>query len=297
MEKTVRVLLIEDDSDYAALMVARLSRDKSISFDIQRAEGLEEGLKRIGAKDIDIVLLDLNLPDSHGLDTLVQFKAQAANIPVLVLTGLDDESIAVEAVRRGAQDYLLKGEADGKMLPRVIRYALERHRMQEELRNLALVDLLTGLYNRRGFFASADQQIKLAIRTKREFLLLLADLDGLKQINDAFGHPEGDQALVRVAEILKITFRGSDILARIGGDEFAIFAVEAVRGGVESLLARLKKGVDKHNSQANGRYRISLSVGFSHFDPSNPSSLDQLIAQADSDLYRDKQTKSKPQRA
>jgi diguanylate cyclase (GGDEF)-like protein len=150
-----------------------------------------------------------------------------------------------------------------------------------ELRAMSLVDELTGLYNRRGFLLLAQQQLKLADRMKRGVLLLFADLDGLKQINDTYGHHEGDLALIDAATILKASFRESDILARVGGDEFAIIAVEAQTEGVEILTARLQQRLDAHNAHAQRPYPLSISIGVARYDPDVPCTIDELMAQAD----------------
>ncbi len=291
MSEPIKLLLIEDNDDYAELMKRRLTGEDPGTFLTERVSDLQTGIARLSQGGIDLVLLDLTLPDSHGIDTLIQLQNRCKNVPILVLTGVDDRKIAIEAVRSGAQDYLVKGESDGKVIFRIIAYALERHRMQEALRNMALVDQLTGLYNRHGLQALAEQQIKLAIRTKREFLFLLFDVDGLKHINDTLGHLEGDQALVVVAKILRKTFRDSDIVARIGGDEFAVLAVEALKSGEASLLERLGKNMELVNAENKKAYQISFSSGVTSFDPAHPQSMDLLIQQADRVLYQNKRTR------
>ena len=159
----------------------------------------------------------------------MKVRAQAPEIPLVILTGLDDESLGLSAVQWGAQDYLVKGHADGNLLARCLLYSIERQRMQATLRNLSLTDPLTGLYNRRGLAALGKQQLKTARRNKSSLSLVLADLDGLKQINDTQGHQQGDAAIIEIANALKETFRQSDILARLGGDEFAALLPMAPR--------------------------------------------------------------------
>jgi two-component system cell cycle response regulator len=156
-----------------------------------------------------------------------------------------------------------------------------------ELRYLALTDDLTCLYNRRGFFASATHQLKLARRNAQGLLLFFCDVDNLKTINDSYGHREGDLAIVRAADALERTFRGSDILARLGGDEFAVLAMEASTQSEEVILRRLEKSLKKSNANQS-RYEMSLSVGLARFDPKRPVSLGALIAQADRAMYEEK---------
>jgi diguanylate cyclase (GGDEF)-like protein/PAS domain S-box-containing protein len=167
----------------------------------------------------------------------------------------------------------------------------ERKKMEEGLITLSITDLLTGLYNRRGFIMFAEQQMKLSDRTKRGMLLFFSDLDGMKWINDTLGHEEGDRALMDVADVLKETFRSSDIIARIGGDEFAVLAIDTPDVNSEILTTRLQNLIATHNRQENRRYRLSISVGCSYYDPVNPCSIDALMVQADKLMYEHKKSK------
>lgn len=164
-----------------------------------------------------------------------------------------------------------------------------RVRMEETLRAMALLDDLTGLYNRRGFSVLAEHQLKMAERGKRRMVLLFADLDGMKHINDTFGHSEGDRALIETADILEETFRESDIVARIGGDEFVVLAIETNGSPAEGLVTRLRENLEALNAQADRRYELSLSVGLAHYDPEDPCSLEDLLTQADREMYEQKQ--------
>ena len=136
----------------------------------------------------------------------------------------------------------------------------------------------------------ADQQIKIAHRENWQLLLLFADLDGLKKINDTFGHPQGDQALRQVGEILRGTFRTSDLVARLGGDEFIVMAPNVSPAGIEPIIKRLQDAINRHNS-ALSDYELSLSWGVALFDPRFQSSLDEVIVQADQELYLHKRRK------
>lgn len=167
----------------------------------------------------------------------------------------------------------------------------DRKLLEEELRNLSLTDDLTGLNNRRGFFTLAEQYMKIAKRQKRPFSLLFCDLDGLKQINDTFGHQVGGQALTETADVLRETFRESDILTRIGGDEFVVLATDASRGDMDVILDRLAKNVEKHNADMRRPYKLSISCGISYFDPDEPESLEGMISQADAAMYEQKRDK------
>jgi diguanylate cyclase (GGDEF)-like protein len=164
-------------------------------------------------------------------------------------------------------------------------------RLQREIQSLLLRDYLTGLYNRRGFFTLVEHLFKVAKRQKKGMFMLYADLDNLKQINDTWGHQEGDHALIDVANILKKNYRESDIIARIGGDEFVVIPVETARDRMELILNRLHKAVELHNLRSSHGYKLSISAGLAYYDPDNPCSIDELLAQGDKSMYEWKKFK------
>jgi diguanylate cyclase (GGDEF)-like protein len=163
---------------------------------------------------------------------------------------------------------------------------------QEKLRDLSLRDELTKLYNRRGFFTLAEQQVKIAKRLNNEISLLYMDINGLKWINDSFGHRKGDQALIDAANILKGTFRESDIIARIGGDEFVTFLFGASQEAAEVPVKRLQENIAEFNAQRNRKYKLQLSTGIVSYDYKHPLSIDELLEQADRLMYKEKREKS-----
>ena len=203
------------------------------------ATTLARGKVYVAQKPFDLLLLDLSLPDAEGIEAIHQMHCAARDLPIIALSTPHDEKLAVGALREGAQDYIVKAETDRSLLMRVVRYALERHRLVAALQSMALMDTLTGLYNRRGFVTVAEEQLKLARRTGNCFAIAFVDLDGMKRINDEMGHEFGDQALATTASILKSTFRASDIIARLGGDEFIALAIGAKPSGVARIRKRL----------------------------------------------------------
>ncbi len=170
--------------------------------------------------------------------------------------------------------------------------AVKQALLDRELRYLALTDDLTCLFNRRGFFAAATQQLKLAHRNGQSLLLLFCDVDNLKKINDSFGHQEGDLALIRTADALELSFRGSDILSRLGGDEFVVLASETSNQTREVILRRLEKNLKK-SSATEPRYALSLCVGVARFDPKCAISLGELMLKADRAMYEKKRATQK----
>jgi diguanylate cyclase (GGDEF)-like protein len=167
----------------------------------------------------------------------------------------------------------------------------------EALRALALIDELTGLHNRRGFTALAEHQIKVSHHTGRSLLVFFADLDDLKAINDTFGHEAGDQALRDAARLLRATFRESDLLARIGGDEFVVLACDATRDDADLFASRLHAALRAYNSLAERRFKLSISTGATAYDPRMADSLETLLKRADAAMYRDKRLRRTSERA
>lgn len=184
-----------------------------------------------------------------------------------------------------------KGQLNG--LVHVVNDITDRKRMEKELRDTSITDELTGLYNRRGFFTLAKQQLKTAAREKKMATILYADLDDFKCINDKYGHHRGDKVLIETAKILKKSFRDSDIIARMGGDEFAILTIETPETNVKSLTARLKQNLTEYNEKGNKLCGLSLSLGSSQISPENPCSIYELISKADKLMYEQKKNKKK----
>ena len=193
-------------------------------------------------------------------------------------------------LRQGAQDFLDKEHLDRSALVRALRYSIERHRLQKNLQNLSLMDDLTGLYNRRGFLALAEQHLRM-IQRKGAALLIYLDLDDLKLINDSYGHLEGNRALIVTANVLRACFRQSDILARLGGDEFCVLMTDAAQDSAQQVRKRLQQRADFINALSSWNFRLSLSVGIADVPVVHQPSLDQLLRVADTHMYEEKRKK------
>jgi diguanylate cyclase (GGDEF)-like protein/PAS domain S-box-containing protein len=242
-----------------------------------------EELLRLGAADIVH-------PDFHQVmrDNQERVWAGEATIVESAHRCKDGRVIPVEVHAR-------RIEYEGRpTILAVVRDITERKRVEEALRALLLIDELTGLYNRRGFVTLGRQQLKAADRAKRKMLLLFADFNHLKQINDTFGHPEGDRALIEVAHAFRETFRQSDIMARIGGDEFVVLAIETDSAGAEALTTRLQENLEARNARGDLPYELSLSAGVARYDSEHPCSIDELLARADRLMYEQKRGAQQP---
>ncbi len=169
----------------------------------------------------------------------------------------------------------------------------ELKRMEEKLHTLSLTDELTGLFNRRGFFTLVEQQLKLCKRMKKGIFMLYADLDGLKEINDTLGHSEGDAALMDAADVLRSNYRESDIIARIGGDEFVVIPVGTEGDNLEKITTRLRESITRFNEKNTRNFKLSLSVGVAYYNPEQPCSVDELLVYGDKSMYSQKKCRQK----
>ncbi len=171
----------------------------------------------------------------------------------------------------------------------VCRDISERKRMEERLKEAAITDALTGLFNRRGFLTLAEQQLSMAQRNKRNMALIFMDLNKMKEINDTLGHKEGDQALMDTANLLRKTFRESDIMARMGGDEFAVLLTETSKRDIDHIIfEHIQRNIKSHNEQNGRAYQLSISMGIAHYDPERPCSIGDLLTVADTMMYKEK---------
>jgi two-component system cell cycle response regulator len=285
----LRILLVGEARDACGLR-GLLGNDDSSHFQIAHVAGLELAAERLSSEPADILLLELGPGQRQGRIFVQAARAAAPDTPMVILAESEDESLAIEALRQGAQDFLTKDRLDRAVLVRALRYSIERHRLQKNLQNLSLMDDLTGLYNRRGFMALAEQHLRM-IQRKGAALIVYLDLDDLKLINDSHGHLEGNRALIVTANVLRACFRQSDILARLGGDEFCVLMTDAAQDSDLQVRKRLQQRADFVNSLGSWKFRISLSVGIADVPVVHQPSLEQLLRVADTQMYDEKRNK------
>jgi diguanylate cyclase (GGDEF)-like protein/PAS domain S-box-containing protein len=235
-------------------------------------------------KKTDFIFFDTQAYPEHWHEIYETLEKEGFHVELATGRKKDNTPIPLEIIT-----WNLSGRDGGAV--QLLRDITERKRMEDKLKAWSLLDELTGLYNRRGFFALAEQQLKLSKRANRGLLLFYIDLDRLKWINDNLGHSEGDHALTETANIFRSVFRTSDIIARVGGDEFAIIAIEATSGGMDIIKNRIQKSVEIQNSISENKYELSLSIGVVYYDPEHPYSVDELMRQADELMYEHKRSK------
>lgn len=260
-----------------------------------------------------LAILDLAMPEMDGITVCRRARQypNATPVYIILLTANSSKHDLVVGLEAGADDYVTKPFDRDELRARVevgmrmvelqrslaqrvaeLEQALgELRQAQETLRTLSLTDDLTGLYNRRGFFTLAGQHLKAARRDHKGVSLIYADMDDLKAINDTHGHDEGSHALKKIAEILRRTFRSSDILARIGGDEFVILETDAGPTDTQTSVARLQENLRQHNAESAQDYALSLSVGIVRGGVDNDSTVETLLTRGDELMYEEKRSK------
>ncbi len=286
---SLRILLVEDSTTQARFLEQTLQAMNPAPAEVAWVDDLAHAIAQPG-DSADLVLLDLVLPDSAGIETFRAVHAAHPRLPIIVLSGAGDERLAHQAVAEGAQDYLFKSTVSPDILARSIRFAIERHRTLDQLRQAAMIDDLTGIYNRRGFTALAEQRLALASRSGAAITVLFVDVDGLKAVNDTYGHQDGDRLLGDLGYLMRITFRASDVIGRIGGDEFCALVDADDANQTPPAATRLRHAINHHNSTAQRRFRLSCSIGVLCVHPTAGSTLVDLLAQADAAMYNERRS-------
>lgn len=286
----LKVLLVEDNLGDVRLVKEALADVNILNLELEHVTRLDVAMKRFREEHFDVTLLDLSLPDSQGLETFMRAYAQAAGVPIVVLTGLDDEGVGLKAVRAGAQDYLIKGQLDGKVMVRAIRYAIERKRIGDQLVEAAFHDALTGLPNRALFMDRLGTLFRRAKRNKDYlFGVLFLDLDRFKHVNDSLGHMIGDQLLFAVSSRVEACLRPGDTVARLGGDEFAILLEDISDLRYATRVAnRIQKALSDIVSLSGHEVYPTASIGIAISGPGYDRAED-LLRDADTAMYRAKE--------
>jgi diguanylate cyclase (GGDEF)-like protein len=290
----VRVLLIEDDEDdYVLIKDCLDEHENTTNFVLNWVKTYQEGLKEIERGEHDIYLIDHYLGADSGLELLKEAVQSGCQAPLIIVTGQSALEIDHAALKAGATDYLVKDRLDGQRLDRSIRYALERNRLLKQIRDMAVRDSLTGLFNRRELHRFLEYEIIKSRRYKHQFSILMLDIDHFKQINDWFGHRVGDEIIQRVAQAVISNMRACDLPARFGGDEFIIVLPETPASQAVHGAERLRKVIEDlaiHIGTDNGlleKFEVTVSIGIAGY-PVHSEDGDVLIDLADQALYQAK---------
>ncbi len=285
----MKILIIEDNPDHAAL--TKLALDPS--FEVFLLESGKDVLLYLEGLDRDArpaaILLDYSLPGIDGLTVFERIMERGYDIPMIMVTGHGDERIAVEAMKKGAYDYVVKSGNYQVLLSSVIFKAIKQHEMEREkarlgldMERLVITDDLTGLFNRRYFYRKIEEEMVRAKRQNGKLTLIMFDLDHFKGYNDAFGHLEGDRALKEVGKIILLSIREKvDSGCRCGGDEFAVILPGADIEHANIVAERIRKSVKEKEMGS-----IDISAGIVEYD--YESSVERFIKTADDALYEAK---------
>ena len=307
----MKILVAEDDPISCRILTANLTK---WGHEVVATQNGHDAWQALHAQDApSLAILDRVMPDVDGIEIcrrLREEKTESA-LHIILLTSLNRREDLLEGLEAGADDYLTKPldahelrvrlqsaarilELQESLRQRVreLEEAIAERKVAEEaLRNLSLTDQLTGLYNYRGFLNLAEHHAKTTRRSKQPSLLIYADMDGLKEINDRLGHRAGSEALAAVAEILRRTFRDVDIIARLGGDEFAILVPNVHKSETTKLLARLRSTLHSYNETSKRDFVVSLSIGSVEIDHDAEMTIEEQMARADEVMYLEKRGK------
>lgn len=289
MSQTIKILNVEDDDDDAELLAFALAGAADRDYQIRRARTLSEMHEALTSFRPDVMLLDMHLPDSHGLDTVRKALIASHDAPVLVLTGKSDGDIGLKAVEAGAQDFLPKPEIMTPVLKRAIDFAIQRKGIVRAAELRAATDALTGLSNRAHFIRTLDTTAAHADRHCHGFALAFIDLDGFKGINDDLGHAAGDEVLTTVALRMKGVARSNDHLCRLGGDEFVILLDGIVAEDQGQIAAvRYATAIEAPITLKSGEVvRVGASLGLA-LCPADGRTPSALVEAADRRMYEAK---------
>jgi diguanylate cyclase (GGDEF)-like protein len=283
MGTEIRILLVQTDLHDAPLLEPLLASEQG-NFSVAHSTTLCDAKERLHDEHFDVVLLDIDSADSNGFDTLNWLRSNEPTMPVVVLTDVEDERLAIKTIRAGAQDYLSKRHLVGPLLCRVIRHSIARQKQLRYYKDAALTDGLTGLANRRSFDAELGRRLADWRRNQAGFSLLLVDIDHFKLFNDRRGHLAGDRVLRDVAAMLSRSVRQSDLLTRFGGDEFGIILPSSNLSDAQLAAERSRTAIMAYIGKFKGKpFRVTVSVGVAEVEDGDDAS--RLISRADEALY------------
>jgi diguanylate cyclase (GGDEF)-like protein len=287
-----QVLLIDDNLGHAIFFKELLTSpaQSPSSFLINHVTSVHAGLDLCNVDHFDIVLVNLNIETSDILDAIKIFQDTVPQLPLIVFSEDQDEELALQAVKAGAQDYFFLNEINEQIFLREIRYAIERKQQEEKLFYLAQYDVVTGLPNRVLFRDRLDRALTHAERNNTNVVLMFLDLDHFKAINDSLGHDAGDQLLKQVGQRLVSCLRKEDTIARLGGDEFTIVLNDIERPDKAAKLAQKIIDVMSRSFSLEGlEIFVTTSIGIAAY-PNCGSDASTLIKNADAALYSAKES-------
>ncbi|MFP6847435.1 MAG: EAL domain-containing protein [Pseudomonas sp.] len=292
-EKTAMRLLVVDDDDVDRERICRVLAKSCVACTVTESATLGDARALLAANDFDCIFLDYHIGGSTGTELLHEIKDSSRSyVPVIIITGSDNERLVVQTMQSGAYDFISKMQLQVGLIDSILINSQQRLRLERELKTererleyLSFYDTLTGLPNRALFFDRAEQTLQSASRRGQTFAIMQIDLDLFKNVNDSFGHWAGDMVLATVGERIQAILRGADTVARFGGDEFAIVLSEASPPEVALHVAeKITEAVRKPISIGEHLVIIESSIGIALY-PSQGDCLQTLLLKADWAMY------------
>lgn len=291
------ILLMEDNPDHQELLRLTLHQAFGQELTLSVSASLTEGMASLDTTTPDVVLSDLNFPDSSATQTMASLRQFGESTPLVILTSHSSDEICSSLMEGGAQDCLAKDEITPSLLRRVINNAIDRQKLLNRIRHNALYDTLTGVPNRLYFMEYLNQVVINSHRTGEPFTLAFIDLDGFKAINDSLGHHAGDMVLQHACSRLRRRLRRSDFCARLGGDEIACILRNTgnsseTRQLVDQLIADMTVPCLVLVDDRPCSTRFGASAGLAYF-PESSASPGGLLRMADHAMYLQKNSRKK----
>ncbi len=291
-------LAIDDDPGDLELLGRQFEEFGDFDVNYIAVGDMQAALSVLAETAVDIIFLDYVLGGENGIDVACKLKEEGFSQPVILLTGHGNESIAIDAIRAGVSDYVIKGFQQSNDLLRAIINAIEKSKLEQKIvddkdrfEELSIMDDLTGLYNRRYLFETFAREIKRWNRTGQPFSIMMLDLDHFKEVNDEFGHPTGDMVLSMTAQKIKENLRESDMAFRYGGEEFCLMLIDTHLDMATVMAERLRVEIEKTeylSVETNKKIRVTTSIGIAEFDDTVKDPM-KLIGRADHALYNAKE--------
>ncbi|CCK79303.1 GGDEF domain-containing response regulator [Desulfobacula toluolica] len=295
-EQTLKLLVIDDDPADIELLRRNIADIPDMSVEFTSLSTSIKDQAVLSSQSADLVFIDYLLGSHTGIDVFQAMKEAGCCQPMIMLTGMGNEFIAVEAMKAGFADYIVKEAMEPSHLRRAITYALEKaslmqqlEEQRKQLEKLARIDDLTGLYNRRYFFERFTMEVSRAVRYGQPFSVLMIDLDHFKHVNDTYGHLFGDEVLARTGKNIQIHTRNTDISGRYGGEEFCIGLSSTGLAGAEEFAERMRQRIENEKFIApDGQtVQVTCSIGIALVDEYDQN-VSRSLDCADQALYEAK---------
>ena len=271
----MRAFVLTKDKDYL-VFISGILKSVDAGCVIESADSLRACHDYFKRGRADIVIADFDLADSEGIDTYFNVRSRTRGMPVVIVEDSPDDTPASKAVEMGAQDSLKKSDRDQAAVSRVLRRAIQRNKAHQEHCENLLLDEATGLFNRRGFVVLAEQHLKTLTRSPHGVVVFAFSITNLNKVNQDLGFKEGNRMLARAAEVLRASFRKSDLLSRFEGNQFVICALDAAKNSVDLLAQRLKNNLKFYNDNVDEFLRFKVDIGATYADATNVLSIDEL---------------------